>query len=155
MAYEDITSGNVKQLLNVPPPIIQDRRAPLPTVISKDCGKLDTFANLTDTLKRLEDKMDDMTRTLHERIDKISDGMNNMVRLEQQLLEQSKDIVSLEKLIEALREKKIELERKVLLLQNSFDAHKANVGKYERVGWMVVTGVGSIAGAFLMKKMGL
>ena len=135
----------------IPQPVVVDRRAPTKT----ECSKLDVFANINLTLGRIEEKMEDKIQVLHERIDKVIDGMNSMIRLEQQMLAQSKDIDDLEKLIDELRQKKVSLEIRFTELQAKFDSHRASIGQYERVGWMVIAGIGSLAGAYLMKQMGL
>jgi predicted RNase H-like nuclease (RuvC/YqgF family) len=133
--------------------VVVDRRKPENNKV--ECLKLDTFENLTQTLVRIELKMEDKIQLLHERIDKLVEGMNSMIRLEEKILQHARDINSLESTIDELRKQKNDLELRINNLQNHFDSHKNQVGQYERLGWLIITGVGSIAGAYVMKQMGL
>jgi predicted RNase H-like nuclease (RuvC/YqgF family) len=99
------------------------------------CLKLDTFANIASTLDRIESKVDD-----------LSEEMRVMIKMEQQLLTQSKDIERLNTMIEDLRKQNQELSNRLLELRSNFENQKQSISMIERIGWAAGTIVAIIVG---------
>jgi predicted RNase H-like nuclease (RuvC/YqgF family) len=114
-----------------------ERRATPP---KSDCSKLDTFANIASTLHRIEVKVDD-----------LSEEMRVMIKLEQQVLNQSKDIERLNTMIEELRKQNKELSDRLLELRSNFENQKQSISMIERIGWAAGTVVAIIIG----KQLGI
>jgi SMC interacting uncharacterized protein involved in chromosome segregation len=105
-----------------------------------ECNKLDTFANIATSLVRIEAKVDD-----------LSDEMRTMIKLEQQVLTQSKDIERLNTMIEELRKQNKELSDRLLELRSNFENQKQSIGMIERIGWAIATCAAIVIG----NKLGL
>jgi predicted nucleic acid-binding Zn-ribbon protein len=114
----------------------KDRRSAPPP--KGECSKLDTFANIGETLKRLETK-----------IDGLSKEMQAMIRLEQQVLEQSKDIEYIHNAINDLRKEKQAISERLTVLQKDHESQSKSLGNYERIAWAVATILSVIAGKYL------
>lgn len=99
------------------------------------CTKLDTFQSIAVTLQRIESKVDD-----------LSDEMRTMIKLEQQVLTQSKDIERLNKQLDELHNQNKILSDRILELRSNFESQKQSIGMYERVGWAVATCVAIVIG---------
>ena len=102
------------------------------------CLKLDTFQNIAVTLERIEEK-----------VDELSNEMRTMIKLEQQVLSQSKDIERLSKTVDELRDQNKALSDRILELRSNFENQKQSIGVIERVGWAVATCIAIVAGKYL------
>ena len=102
-----------------------------------ECNKLDTFANIAASLIRIETKVDD-----------LSDEMKTMVKLEQQVLAQNKDIERMTKQLDDLRDQNRILSDRMLALRSNFESHSKSISTFERIIWAGVTVVGIIGGKY-------
>lgn len=106
-----------------------------------ECNKLDTFANIAASLIRIETKVDD-----------LSDEMKTMVKLEQQVLAQNKDIERMTKQLDDLRDQNRILSDRLLELRSNFENQKAistkSISNYERICWGVATIISVILGKY-------
>ena len=103
-----------------------------------ECSKIDTFVNISDALKRLESKIDGLAK-----------DMQGMIRLEQQLLEQSKDIEYIHNSISDLRKEKEALSLRLTTLQKDHEAQSKSISNYERIIWAVATCGAIIVGKYV------
>jgi predicted nucleic acid-binding Zn-ribbon protein len=117
--------------------MINERRANPPEY---KCTKLDTFQSIAVTLQRIESKVDD-----------LSDEMRTMIKLEQQVLTQSKDIERLNKQLDDLQHQNKALSDRILELRSNFESQKQSISVYERIGWAVATCVAIVIG----KQLGI
>ena len=109
-----------------------DRRAkPVATTPKEACGKLDTFANISTSLIRIESK-----------VDNLSDEMRVMIKLEQQVLTQSKDIDRINGTTE-------ELKKDVSQLRSSFEMQKQSISNFERIVWAGATVIAVLIGKYM------
>jgi len=99
------------------------------------CTKIDTFQSISVTLQRIESKVDD-----------LSDEMRTMIKLEQQVLTQSKDIERLNKQLDELHNQNKILSDRILELRSNFESQKQSISVYERIGWAVATCVAIVIG---------
>ena len=120
--------------MNTEKEIVVDRRMPLP----KECNKLDTFANIGATLTRLEFK-----------IDALTSRMETMIKLEHQVLEQSKDIECIYQTINDLRKEKEAIALQLKALQKDFEAQSKSISNYERILWAAGTVIAVLVGKYL------
>lgn len=104
------------------------------------CTKMDTFSNINQSLTEIKCKLDD-----------LSEEMRTMIKLEQQVLTQSKDIERLNKTIEHLKDSNQILSDRLLELRSNFESQKQSLGTVERVGWAVATCVAIVIG----KQLGI
>ena len=102
-----------------------------------ECNKLDTFANIAASLIRIETKVDD-----------LSDEMKTMVKLEQQVLAQNKDIERMTKQLDDLRDQNRILSDRMLELRSNFESQSKSISTFERIIWAGVTVVGIIGGKY-------
>ena len=114
--------------------IAMERRA------KKECLKLDTFSNISEALDRIEEKVDD-----------LSEEMRIMIKLEQQVLAQSKDIERLNKQLDDLQSQNKILSDRLLELRSNFESQKQSIGMIERIGWAIATCAAIIIG----KQLGI
>lgn len=106
--------------------------------IKNQCLKLDTFQNIAVTLERIEEK-----------VDELSNEMRTMIKLEQQVLSQSKDIERLSKTVDELRDQNKALSDRILELRSNFETQKQSIGSMERVGWAAATAAAIVLGKYL------
>ena len=99
------------------------------------CTKMDTFSNINQSLTEIKLKLDD-----------LSEEMRTMIKLEQQVLTQSKDIERLNLMIDELRKNNTMLSDRLLELRSNFETQKQSLGTVERVGWAVATCIAIIIG---------
>jgi chromosome segregation ATPase len=99
------------------------------------CTKLDTFQSIAVTLQRIESKVDD-----------LSDEMRTMIKLEQQVLTQSKDIERLNKQLDELHNQNKVLSDRLLELRSNFESQKQSISVYERIGWALATCAAIVVG---------
>lgn len=103
-----------------------------------ECNKLDAFTNIGETLRRLEIKIDGLAKE-----------MQNMIRLEQQVLEQSKDIEFIHNAINDLRKEKQIISERLTALQKDHESQSKSMGNYERIIWAAATVIAVVAGKYL------
>lgn len=102
------------------------------------CTKMDTFANIATSLVRIESKVDD-----------LSEEMRTMIKLEQQVLTQSKDLERMEKQVEDLRAQNQQLSDRLLDLRSNFENQKQSIGTIERIGWAAATVIAVLIGKYM------
>ena len=102
-----------------------------------ECNKLDTFANIAASLVRIETKVDD-----------LSEEMKTMVKLEQQVLAQNKDIERMTKQLDDLRDQNRILSDRMLELRSNFESQSKSISSFERLVWAGATVVAVIAGKY-------
>jgi peptidoglycan hydrolase CwlO-like protein len=72
-----------------------------------------------------------------------------MIKLEQQVLMQSKDLERMQKQVEDLRAQNQELSDRLLELRSNFENQKQSIGTIERVGWATATGIAVLIGKYM------
>ena len=102
------------------------------------CTKMDTFNNINQNLVEIKCKLED-----------LSEEMRTMIKLEQQVITQSKDIERLNLMIDELRKNNQMLSDRLLELRSNFETQKQSIGSIERVGWAVATCVAIVGGKYL------
>ena len=112
-----------------------ERRTPPP---KGDCTKLDTFQSIANSLNRIESKVDD-----------LADEMKMMIKLEQQVLTQSKDIERINVVVDTLRAENKDLSSRLLELRSNFESQKQTIGNFERVAWAAATCCAVVAGKYI------
>lgn len=115
--------------------ILIERRNPPP---KGECTKMDTFQNISNSLDRIENKVDD-----------LADEMKMMIKLEQQVLTQSKDIERINVVVDSLRQENKDLSNRLLELRSNFENQKQTIGTFERVAWAVATCGAILVGKYL------
>ena len=109
-----------------------DRRAKPVTITPKEmCGKLDTFENISTSLVRIEEKVDD-----------LNDEMRVIIKIEQQVLTQSKEIDRINHCTE-------ELKKDVSQLRSSFEIQKQSISNFERIVWAGATIIAVLIGKYI------
>ena len=106
--------------------------------VKYECTKLDTFANINQSLVEIKCKLDDLT-----------EEMRTMIKLEQQVLMQSKDLERLQKQVEDLREQDQILSDRLLELRSNSENQKQSIGTIERMGWAAATVVAVLIGKYM------
>jgi chromosome segregation ATPase len=113
-----------------------ERRATPPP--KGECTKLDTFQSISNSLDRIENKVDD-----------LADEMKMMIKLEQQVLTQSKDIERISVVVDSLRAENKDLSNRLLELRSNFESQKQTIGNFERIIWAAATVIAILVGKYV------